>query len=87
MLSSLRIDSALRTADYAKMYQDVVNASDNYKKVIDLCVEFPEKNERILGSAYFAMGSLSFEQKKQEEAQDYFTKSIEVLRNLLVVKL
>lgn len=51
IMSSLLIDCTLRLADYTKFYQDVPNAKENYQKVIDLCKEFPEGNERIHCSA------------------------------------
>ena len=47
LLSCLLIDCNMRLAEYTKFYQDNASAKENYKKVIDLCKEFPEGNERI----------------------------------------
>jgi hypothetical protein len=38
------IDCTLREADFAKFYQDLNIARDDYQKVIDLCKKYPENN-------------------------------------------
>lgn len=67
-MSSLLIDCTLREADFAKFYQDTNIASADYQKVIDLCKKYPDNNQRIMGSAYFALGSLQLEMNLREQA-------------------
>lgn len=68
LLSCLLIDCNMRLAEYTKFYQDCANAKENYKKVIDLCKEFPEGNERIQCSAQFSLGVILLEMNLREEA-------------------
>ena len=40
ILSSLRIDTTLRRADYAKFYQDIESSKADYLEVINICSEY-----------------------------------------------
>ena len=78
------IDCTLREADFAKFYQDLNIAKDDYQKVIDLCKKYPEKNQRILGSAYFALGSLQLEMNLREEALFNLTQASNLQKIVLI---
>mmetsp|Transcript_5648 Transcript_5648/g.8930 ORF Transcript_5648/g.8930 Transcript_5648/m.8930 type:complete len:104 (-) Transcript_5648:353-664(-) len=87
MLSSLAIDATLRTAEYARVYQDYNNTVENYQKVIELCTQYPENNQRILGSAYLVLGTVNLSENKRDEAKEYFEKSISTVKAVLVKEL
>ena len=78
LISSLLIDLTLREGEFAKFYQDVNVAKDNYEKVIALCEEFPENNERIKGSAHFSLGSLLLEMGKRDEARKNLESALKI---------
>ena len=60
-MACLEIDCTLRSAEYAKFYQDIENSKKDYLKVIQLCRLYPEKNEKIMSSALFATGIIFLE--------------------------
>jgi tetratricopeptide (TPR) repeat protein len=70
----LRIDCILRRADYAKFYNDIENAKTDYTEAIKLCLEFPDGNERIMGSAHFSLGKVYLDIGQRQEAQVHFEK-------------
>jgi hypothetical protein len=55
--------------------------------VITYCEKFKEGNERIMGSAYFAIGQIYLEQQKRGEALENFMKVEGILKECLFAKL
>lgn len=53
MVSNLMIDCILRRGEYARFYNDIETAKQDYLEAIEICKEFIVGNERTLGSAYF----------------------------------
>ena len=78
------IDCTLREADFAKFYQDLNIAKVDYQKVIDLCKKYPENNHRIMGSAYFALGSLQLEMNIREEALFNLTQASNIQKKVII---
>ena len=44
----------------------------DYYEVVKLCNQFPQNNERILSSAYFAIGKIHLDQNERPEALEMF---------------
>ena len=57
----LQIDCLLRMAELGKHAQDYASAQEDFKKVIALCEQYPEKNEDTLTSALFNLGKLKLD--------------------------
>lgn len=56
ILSNLLIDNVLRRAEFLKFYNDLQGSQEDFHMVIQLCKEYPQGNERVMGSAYFNLG-------------------------------
>ena len=84
VVSALRIDCILRRADYAKFYNDIENAKLDYSEVIKMCHEFPEGNERIMGSAHFSLGKVFLDIGQRPEAQTHFEKVQQIQKDFLI---
>lgn len=53
VVSNLLIDAQIRLGDITLFKEDVMGAVESYRKVVDLCREFIEGNERVLPSTLF----------------------------------
>lgn len=87
LVSNLMIDSIIRRAEYAKFYQDLDSSIQDFTMVIKICKEYPEGNERVLGSAYYNLGKIYLEQNKRDEAMEKFKDVLNVLKGCLFEKL
>lgn len=85
--SALKIDTTLRRADFAKFYQDLDSSMADYSEVINICKQFPEGNERIMGSAFFALGQIHLESNRREEALTKFLSVESILKQCMFTKL
>lgn len=78
------IDCILRRGEYAKFYNDIETAKQDYLEAIEICKEFIVGNERTLGSAYFQLGSLFLDCQQREQAQVYLKEAERVQKDYLV---
>lgn len=59
----MKIDTLFIRADLGKHVSDMEFAKNDYLAVVDLCTEFPEKNESTLISAIFSLGKIHLDLK------------------------
>ena len=60
----------------------------NFRRVIELCSkEYPENNERILGSAHFSLGCLQLELGEREESKVNLQAALAISKKFLIQKL
>ena len=87
IMSCLVIDSLLRRAEYAKFYQDVPAAISDFTEVIKCCKQYPEGNQRVMGSAFFNLGQIHLEMNQRDQALEHFSQVETVLKECLYEKL
>ena len=87
LMSCLLIDCNMRLAEYTKFYQDCANAQESYKKVIELCKEFPEGNERMHCSAQFSLGVILLEMNSRDEAHKHLISAQRIQIDYLIKQL
>ena len=87
IISCLVIDSLLRRAEYAKFYQDVQSAIQDFTEVIKRCQEYPEGNQRVMGSAFFNLGQIHLELNQRDQALQHFSRVETILKECLFEKL
>ena len=80
----LLIDSYNRRAEILQFKESYEDAIADFEKVIEFTRAFPSGNERVLGSAYYLIGYINMQQKKNREAKLAYEEAIKVIRDLII---
>ena len=78
LIANLLIDCKMREGEFAKFYQDVNLALENFRSVIKLCGKYPDGNDRIITSCHFTLGTLLLEMGKREESQTHLRTALDI---------
>jgi predicted negative regulator of RcsB-dependent stress response len=55
--------------------------------VIKLCDQYPEGNQRVKSSAYFARGSVLLDMGNRQDAKESFVEALKITKEFLINEL